>query len=94
MNLLTVGVNKLAEIKQRCRRELNPIMRMLMFKRFKSSEIMWMGFVKLTEQKVLEHPDHYLDKLPPPELIETVVRELFAEFISEHLRRRHHNNPF
>jgi hypothetical protein len=78
-------------LKQTCRRDLRPVMEMLMQKRYDCNEIEWMGNIKLTEQRILEKPAEYLSVPCPPHLLDSIIHLLFTEFIYEKMYRQRYD---
>ncbi len=74
-------MNELKEIAVKYRRELNPVMEMLVHNRYSMPHQQWHEFVKRTEQSIIKNPDQYLFGISERTLNESIVQELFNEFI-------------
>ena len=85
-------MDKAMHLKLDYRRQLRPLLQMLLHKRGEVSEVDWIQAVKQTEQRILETPGEYLTDLPEAPVLELIVHGLFAEFLEEHMYRESHKS--
>lgn len=78
-------MDDLADLNQKYRRELKPVLEMLKHKKTEMSVEDWMTFVRMTEQRIIAVPDQYLTDFRHKNILETIINSVFIEFLNESL---------
>jgi hypothetical protein len=74
-------------LKRRLNHELESIKVMLVHKKGSLPIEEWYQFVETTRQRILLHPDQYLEKdFPSKEILESTVNKIFEDFLNSSQR--------
>lgn len=78
--------NEFSFYKRKFNSALQPILFMLVNRKFKMTHDEWMALITRTKLSVTQHPEQFLEgKLPADELLNSVIEKIFEEFINEQI---------